>query len=56
MFSVGPAQKLYNEELRLVTRVEMGSNTSTVTLLVVGGDENGSLKSEIVMVASPKGL
>jgi hypothetical protein len=26
--------------------VEAGSNTSTVTLRVVGGDENGSLKSE----------
>jgi hypothetical protein len=30
------------------TRVEAGSNTSTVTLRVVGGDENGSLKSETV--------
>jgi hypothetical protein len=30
------------------TRVEAGSNTSTVTLLVVGGDEKGSLKSETV--------
>jgi hypothetical protein len=29
-------------------RVEAGSNTSTVTLRVVGGDENGSLKSETV--------
>jgi hypothetical protein len=29
-----------------VTRVEAGSNTSTVTLRVVGGDKNGSLKSE----------
>jgi hypothetical protein len=37
--------------------VEAGSNTSTVTLRVVGGDEKGSLKSETVnMVASPKGL
>jgi hypothetical protein len=27
-------------------RVEAGSNTSTVTLRVVGGDEKGSLKSE----------
>jgi hypothetical protein len=32
-----------------VTRVEAGSNTSTVTLRVVGGDEKGSLKSEIVI-------
>jgi hypothetical protein len=30
------------------TRVEAGSNTSTVTLRVVGGDEEGSLKSETV--------
>jgi hypothetical protein len=29
-------------------RVEAGSNTSTVALRVVGGDEKGSLKSEIV--------
>jgi hypothetical protein len=28
--------------------VEAGSNTSTVTLRVVGGDENGSLKCETV--------
>jgi hypothetical protein len=28
------------------TRVEAGSNTSTVTLRVVRGDEKGSLKSE----------
>jgi hypothetical protein len=30
------------------TRVEAGTNTSTVTLRVVGGDEKGSLKSETV--------
>jgi hypothetical protein len=30
------------------TRVEAGSNTSTVTLRVIGGDEKGSLKSETV--------
>jgi hypothetical protein len=30
------------------SRVEAGSNTSTVTLPVVGGDEKGSFKSEIV--------
>jgi hypothetical protein len=30
------------------TCVKEGSNTSTVTLRVVGGDENGSLKSETV--------
>jgi hypothetical protein len=31
-----------------VTHVEAGSNTSTVTLWVVGGDEKGSLESETV--------
>jgi hypothetical protein len=30
------------------TCVEAGSNTSTVTLRVVGGDEKGSLKFETV--------
>jgi hypothetical protein len=30
------------------TRSEAGSNTSTVTLRVVGGDEKGSLESETV--------
>jgi 2'-5' RNA ligase len=30
------------------TRVEAGSNTSTATLRVVGGDEKGRLKSETV--------
>jgi hypothetical protein len=30
------------------SRVEAGSNTSTVALRVVGGDEKGSLKSETV--------
>jgi hypothetical protein len=29
-------------------RVDAGSNTSTVALKVVGGDEKGSLKSETV--------
>jgi hypothetical protein len=29
-------------ELREITRVEAGSNTSTVTLRVVGGDEKGT--------------
>jgi hypothetical protein len=32
----------------LFTRVEAGSNISTVTLRVVGGDEKGSLKSGTV--------
>jgi hypothetical protein len=31
-----------------VPRVEVGSNTSTVTLRAVGGNEMGSLKSETV--------
>jgi hypothetical protein len=35
-------------EFNSVTRVEAGSNTSTVTLRVVGGDEKGSLESETV--------
>jgi hypothetical protein len=34
--------------MRKDPRVEAGSNTSTVTLRVVGGDEKESLKSEIV--------
>jgi hypothetical protein len=39
------------------THVEAGSNTSTVTLRVVGGDEKGSPKSEAVEYGpSPKGL
>jgi hypothetical protein len=32
----------------ILNRVEAGSNTSTVNLRVVGGDENGSLKTERV--------
>jgi hypothetical protein len=31
-----------------ISRVEAGSNTSTVALRVVGGDEKGSLESETV--------
>jgi hypothetical protein len=34
---------------RQCIRVEAGSNTSTVTLRVVGGDEKGSLESETVI-------
>jgi hypothetical protein len=37
-----------------VTRVEAESNTSTVTLRVVVGDEKGSLKSETVKYGHPK--
>jgi hypothetical protein len=33
---------------RRVSRVEAGSNTSTVTLRVIGGDEDGSLEFETV--------
>jgi hypothetical protein len=40
---MGYDPRLYKERL-----VEAGSNTSTVTLLVVGDDENESLKSETV--------
>jgi hypothetical protein len=51
MFSVWSDPKLYNEKVTITdisTRVEAGSNTSTVTLRVVGGDDKGSLKSETV--------
>jgi hypothetical protein len=41
-------KKIWVGELLVETRVEAGSNTSTVTLRVVGGDENGSLKTETV--------
>jgi hypothetical protein len=37
-----------HRETRSKTRVEAGSNTFTVTLRVVGGDEKRSLKSETV--------
>jgi hypothetical protein len=42
---------LYKEPWKVFkdsSRVEAGSNTSTVTLRVVGGDEKGSLESETV--------
>jgi hypothetical protein len=51
MHSVSDQSKVgyhFFPELDLSTRVEAGSNTSTVTLRVVGGDEKGSLKSETV--------
>jgi hypothetical protein len=41
VFSVGAAPRLHNEE-KLKARVEAGSNTSTVALRVVGGDEKGT--------------
>jgi hypothetical protein len=37
----GFAQRLYNEDLRQ-TRVEAGSNTSTLALRAVGGEEKGT--------------
>jgi hypothetical protein len=51
MFSTRSVQMGYKKNSsknNSVTRVEAGSNTSTVTLRVVGGDEKGSLKSETV--------
>jgi hypothetical protein len=49
---VGSAPGLYNGKFqgsrKLITRVEAVSNTSTVTLRVIGGDEMGSLKSGTV--------
>jgi hypothetical protein len=33
---------------KYMTRVEAGSNTYTVTLQVIGGDEKGSLEFETV--------
>jgi hypothetical protein len=49
VLSVGSDPRLCNEDpttAEIYTRVEAESNTSTVTLRVVGGDEKGSLKSE----------
>jgi hypothetical protein len=50
--SVESVQRSYLKDNRCYrfrdTRVEAGSNTFTVTLQVVGGDEKGSLKSETV--------
>jgi hypothetical protein len=51
VFSMWPAPRLYHASYQLpvvTTRVEAGSNTSTVTLRVVGGDKKGSLKPERV--------
>jgi hypothetical protein len=49
VFSVRLMPELYNEAAitkESFTRVEAGSNTSTMILRVVGGDEKGSFKSE----------
>jgi hypothetical protein len=51
VFSVWSMPKCYKRHklgAAVRTRVEAGSNTSTVTLQVVGGDDKGSLKSETV--------
>jgi hypothetical protein len=51
VFSIRSDPRLYIELPSLLidgTHVEAGSNTSTVILRVVGGDEKGSLKSETV--------
>jgi hypothetical protein len=49
-FPWGPCRGIIRGHRRSseANRVEAGSNTSTVTLRVVGGDETGSLKSEAV--------
>jgi hypothetical protein len=44
----GQSQLRVGRRVRGFTRVEVGPNTSTVTLRVVGGDEKGSLKSETI--------
>jgi hypothetical protein len=51
VFGMWSVLRLYNgtsHSVAIMTRVEAGSNTSTVTLRIIGGDEKGSLKSETV--------
>jgi hypothetical protein len=52
VFTIASSKRLlkreYSRERESDSRVEAGSNTSTVTLRVVGGDEKGSLESETV--------
>jgi hypothetical protein len=48
IFSVKSVPRSHKGTKKTRTRVEAGSNTSTVTLRVVGGDEKESLKSETV--------
>jgi hypothetical protein len=52
VFSALSVPRLYNTSplaaKERAPSVEAGSNTSTVTLRVVGGDEKGSLESETV--------
>lgn len=50
MFSVRSDLRLY-KKTRVTESVEAGSNTSTVTLRVVEGDEKGSLEPETVKYA-----
>jgi hypothetical protein len=44
----GGYKRQFIREFETETRVEVGSNTSTLTLRVVRGDEKGSLESEAV--------
>jgi hypothetical protein len=52
VFSMRSAPRLLKESVLKLegrdSRVEAGSNTSTVALRVVGGDKKGGLKSETV--------
>jgi hypothetical protein len=56
VFSVWSVPRGYkrteSEDMKKHTHVEAGSNTSTVTPRVVGGDDKGSLKSETVKMWS----
>jgi hypothetical protein len=47
-FSLRPVPRSYKEAEKMDPRLEAGSNTSIVTLRVVGADEMGNLKSETV--------
>jgi hypothetical protein len=53
MRSVSRSYKLEKSRVYLVTRVEVGSNTPTVTLRIVG-DEKESLKSKTVKYGREK--
>jgi hypothetical protein len=49
VFSMWSVPRLYNKDTSKVEpHVELGSNTSIMTLRVVGGNEKRSLKSETV--------
>jgi hypothetical protein len=47
-FLCDPCRNVITMTVQLLTHVKVGSNTFTVTLRVVEGDEKGSLKSETV--------